>query len=347
MSIHEIVGPLEFREPLALLFSLTALLIVLAALWPSGKVIFSSFHLLPPDSKTWRTRLLWVPTVLLGGAAVTLGVALAGPRLPDRSQRIEREGIAIMMAIDTSGSMRALDLSEGDEELTRLDAVKKVFESFIKGEGELRGRPDDAIGIVRFAGFADTRCPLTLDHDVLLKIASTLEIVTNPRENGTALGDGLGLAVERLRGSEAKSKIIILLTDGVNEGGEVTPLAAAELAAAEDIKVYTIGAGTRGQAFVRAPDPFTGRQVLRQVEVRIDEETLQAIADRTGGRYFRATDAEALKEVYSAIDDLERTDLGEERFREFTEYYRHFTALALLFAALAWLLSFSVFRRLP
>lgn len=347
MSIHHIVAPLEFREPLALLFSLTALLIALAALWPSGRVIFSSLHLLPDDTKTWRTRLLWVPTVLLGFAALTLGIALAGPRMPDRSQRIEREGIAIMMAVDTSGSMRALDLSEGEEEKTRLDAVMDVFDSFIQGEGELGGRPDDAIGIVRFAGFADTRCPLTLDHDVLLQIASELKIVTNPRENGTALGDGLGLAVERLRGSEAKSKIIILLTDGVNEGGVVQPLAAAELAAAEGIKVYTIGAGTRGQALVRAPDPFTGREVLRQVEVRIDEETLQAIADRTGGKYFRATDASTLKEVYGEIDGLERTELGEERFRDFTEYYRHFTALALLLAALAWLLSFSVFRRLP
>ncbi len=344
--ILSLFSPLEFREPLNLLFCLSGLLALAVLLWPKGRVLYSSFRLLPAHSHTWRTRLLWLPTALVSMAMILLGFALAGPRLPDRSQRIEREGIAIMMAVDISGSMRALDLSEGDEEKTRLDAVKSVFKEFVSGKGELGGRQDDAIGIVRFAGFADTSCPLTLDHSILLQIADGLEIVTSRRQNGTAIGDGLGLAVERLRGSEAKSKVIILLTDGMNTGGEEMPLAATELAKAESIKVYTIGAGTRGQAFVRVPDPFTGREELRQVDVQIDEETLQAIADTTGGKYYRATDASALRQVYSDIDSLERTKLGEERFREYTEYYRLFTAIALLLAALAWLLNYSVLRRL-
>ena len=341
--LTSLLAPLEFREPTYLLASLSAIAIVLMAFLPSGRLIFSSLKLLPAQGHTFRTRLMWVPTALLAAAAILLSIALAGPRLPDRSQRVEREGIAIMMAVDISGSMRALDLSDGDDEGTRLEAVKKVFEEFIVGEGDLDGRPDDAIGIVSFAGFADTRCPLTLDHDILLQIARSLKIVTERREDGTALGDGLGLAVERLRASKAKSKVVILLTDGVSYRGEEPPLAAAELAATEGIKVYTIGAGTRGKA--RMKDPSNGW--IRTVDVEIDEETLQAIAKRTDGRYFRATDSAALREVYQAIDALERTKIGEERFREYTEYYRHFTAFALLLAALAWLLMATVFRRLP
>ncbi len=347
MSLASLVAPLEFREPWYLLACASALLVVLSAWAPSGRVLFSSLKLLPAHAHTFRTRLIWLPTALLALAAIFLGIALAGPRLPDRSQRIEREGIAIMMAVDISGSMQALDLSEGDEERTRLDAVKSVFKEFVGGTDNLAGRQDDQIGIISFAGFADTRCPLTLDHSILLQVARSLEIVTARREDGTAVGDGLGLAVERLRASKSKSKIIILLTDGANNRGEETPLAAAELAATEGIKVYTIGAGSKGLVPVRVPDPFTGRPTLQQAEFPIDEETLQAIADRTGGRYFRATDAEALRQVYGEIDELERTKIGEERFREYTEYYQHATALALLLAALAWLLAATLLRRLP
>ena len=341
--LASIFAPLEFREPTYLLACLISILIVLLAFLPAGRLVFSSFKLLPAHGQTFRTRLMWLPTALLAAAAILLGIALAGPRLPDRSQRVEREGIAIMMAVDISGSMRALDLSDGDDDRTRLEAVKSVFEDFIVGEGDLAGRTDDAIGIVSFAGFADTRCPLTLDHNILLQVARGLAIVTERREDGTALGDGLGLAVERLRTSKAKSKVIILLTDGVSNRGEETPIEAAELAAMEGIKVYTIGAGTRGQAKIK--DPSTGRAHI--VDVEIDEETLQAIAERSEGKYFRATDSAALRDVYQAIDTLERTKIGEERFREYTEYYRHFTVAGLLLALLAWLLMATVLRRLP
>ncbi|MCP4445016.1 MAG: VWA domain-containing protein [Myxococcales bacterium] len=347
MTLASLIAPLEFREPWYLLACASALLIVLSSLSPPGRVLFSSLEILPSHSHTLRTRMIWLPTALLALSAILLGIALAGPRLPDRSQRIEREGIAIMMAVDISGSMQALDLSEGGREVTRLDAVKSVFAEFVRGTDKLAGRPDDQIGVISFASFADTKCPLTLDHDILMQVAERLEIVTSRSEGGTAIGDGLGLAVERLRASKAKSRVIILLTDGANNSGEETPLAAAELAATEGIKVYTIGAGSKGFAPVRVPDPFTGRPTLQQVEVQIDEETLQAIAERTEGRYFRATDAEGLRNVYGEIDDLERTKIGEERFREYTEYYRHVTALALLLAALAWLLMATVLRRLP
>lgn len=347
MFLAKLFGPLEFREPDYLYLGFLALVVIALAFAPSGRVVFSSLRLLPKHGHSFRTRLLWLPPALLAASTILLSIALAGPRLPDRSQRIEREGIAIMMAVDISSSMKALDLSEGSKERTRLDAVKSAFMDFVLGKGDQKGRPDDAIGIVSFAGFADTRCPLTLDHNILAQIADDVKIVDSRREDGTAVGDGLGLAVERLRASKAKSRVVILLTDGVNNRGEETPLAAAELAATEGIKVYTIGAGTRGLAPIRVQDPFTGREILQQVEVDIDEESLQAIAERTGGRYYRATDANALREVYKAIDGLERTKLSEERFREFTEYYAEFTAMALLLAALAWLLMATTLRRLP
>jgi Ca-activated chloride channel family protein len=252
-----------------------------------------------------------------------------------------------MMAVDISSSMSALDLSRGKKETTRLQAVQSVFKDFVEGDGELSGRPDDAIGLVSFAGFADTRCPLTFDHGILLKIASSLQIVDERREDGTAMGDGLGLALERLRHSTAKSKIVILLTDGVNNRGEVSPLTAAKLAQSLGIKVYTIGAGTNGLARIRAPDPFSGRMVLQQIEVEIDEETLKGIAEETGGQYFRATDASSLREVYGSIDKLERSRIRELRAVDYSERYQYFVVLGLLMALLGWGLQFTVLRRLP
>jgi len=340
---------LEFREPLFLLAALLAPVVWLLARRSGGRIVFSSLAMLPRAAHSVRARLAWVPDVLLGGAALALAVALAGPRIANKTTRVEREGIAIMMVVDISGSMAALDLSTDREELTRLDAVKRVFESFVLGGDGLAGRPDDAIGLVSFAGFADTRCPLTLDHGSLVSIARDLELVTDRAEDGTAIGDGLGLAVLRLRESQAvtRSKVAILLTDGVNNAGEMSPLAAAELAADEKIKVYTIGAGTTGVAPVRVEDPFSGRTVLRPMPVQIDEKTLQAVADKTGGKYFRASDAAGLRQVYAEIDRLERTAISEEQYRDYREYYRHAVALALILAAAAWLLRGTVLRRLP
>lgn len=340
-------GHIEFQQPWFLLLGLLALPVFLLSRRSTGKVVFSSFRLLPAHAASWRTRLAWLPDAGLALAALAMSVALAGPRVQRGETRIQREGIAIMMVVDTSGSMRALDLSEEDEERTRLEAVKEVFASFVAGTGGLSGRPDDAIGIVTFAGFADTRCPLTLNHGSLLAIAGDMEIVVDRTEDGTAIGDGLGLAVERLREAKAKSRVAILLTDGVNNAGLESPMAAAELARSLGVKVYTIGAGTNGLAPVRVPDPFTGESVLRPMPVEIDEETLQSIADRTGGQYFRATDAEALRRVYAQIDQLERTKITERRLRDYDEYYRHVMALALAIMALAWVARSTIFRRLP
>lgn len=342
---------LEFREPLFLLTALLAPVVWLLARRSGGRIVFSSLAVLPRAAHSVRARLAWIPDLLLGAAALALAVALAGPRIANKTTRVEREGIAIMMVVDISGSMAALDLSTDREELTRLDAVKRVFEWFVLGGEGLAGRPDDAIGVVSFAGFADTRCPLTLDHGSLVSIARDLELVTDRAEDGTAIGDGLGLAVLRLKESQAvtktRSRVAILLTDGVNNAGEMSPMAAAELAADEKIKVYTIGAGTTGVAPVRVEDPFSGRTVLRPMPVEIDEKTLEAVADTTGGKYFRASDAAGLRQVYAEIDRLERTAISEEHYRDYREYYRHAVALGLILAALAWLLRGTVLRRLP
>ena len=338
----------EFREPLLLWLSPLAALIFFYARRGFGSVRFSSLRLVPTETRrTWRTRLDFVPDLLIAGAALAFVVALAGPRTSDARSKIRREGIAIMMVVDTSGSMRALDLSEEDDEKTRLQAVLGVFEDFVSGANDLSGRPNDAIGLVSFARFADTRSPLTLDHDSLLTIADGLTIVTDRNEDGTAIGEGLGLAVERLRKSKASSRVAIVLTDGVNNSGEESPTGAAQLAKEEGVKVYTIGAGTNGLAPVRVQDPFTGREVLRQMPVEIDEKTLQDIAEKTGGRYFRATDAAALRDVYKEIDALERTELTEERFLRYREHFQLAVSLAILLAMLSWLLRASVFRRVP
>jgi Ca-activated chloride channel family protein len=340
---------LEFRDPALLLLALAAIPVYLAARRPAGRIVFSSLRLLPPGRPGWRARLAFLPAALLALAAAGIGVAIAGPRVPDETTRVQRKGIAILMAIDCSGSMRALDLSTEKRERTRLDAVKDVFESFVAGDAAARvpGRPDDAIGLVTFARYADCRCPLTLDHRNLLLIARDADFVKDPNEDGTALGDGLGLALERLRESKADSKVAILLTDGVSNCGDMTPLQAAQVAEALGIRVYTVGAGTEGFAPIRVEDPYSGRSVLRRIPCDVDEKTLEEIAKRTGGRYFRATDAEALRRAYQEIDRLERSQIAEVRYLQYHEYFEVLLGGALACAGAAWLLGASVFRRLP
>jgi|TARA_B100000315_G_scaffold73405_1_gene66984 Ca-activated chloride channel family protein len=337
----------EFRQPELLWLVLVAIPIFFLSNHAPGRLVFSSLALIPSQQRGLRERLAWLPDALLALAVVFLTVALAGPRIGERYSRIHREGIAIMMVMDISGSMQALDLSTEDGERTRLMAVQDVFESFVLGGDGLPGRPDDAIGLVNFAGYADTAVPLTLDHENLTAIARDLEIVSERSEDGTAIGDALGLAVERLRGSQAESRIAVLLTDGVHNAGVESPAAAAELARSMAIKVYTIGAGTTGLAPVRTQDPFTGRSVLRAMAVEVDETTLKEIAERTDGRFFRATDAEGLQDVYAEIDRLTRSSLTEERFRQFYELFTIPLAIGLALAAIGWVSRGGLLVRLP
>ena len=342
----DVITAIEFREPLLLLLAVLAVPLYLLARRAPGRLVFSSLGILPDQSGGWRQRFAWVPDVMLCLALIALVVALAGPRVGERFSRIHREGIAIMMVVDVSSSMRALDLSTPARERTRLEAVQDVFEAFVLGGGDLAGRPDDAIGLVSFAGFADTAAPLTLDHNNLAAVARDLSTVRDRTEDGTAIGDALALAVERLRESTARSRIAVVLTDGVNNAGVESPAAAAELARSMGVKVYTIGAGTTGLAPVRMEDRF-GRSILRSMRVEVDEAVLRQIAEVAGGQYFRAEDAEGLERVYAEIDRLERTRITEDRFRQYDELFAVPLALALALLGVAWLARGTLFARLP
>lgn len=337
----------EFKDPWFLLLLPAAWLVYWLATRPTSTLTFSSLEFLQFTPVSWRQRLAKLPALLMSLAAILLVVALARPRTPQRATRVSREGIAIMMVTDLSSSMNARDLVEDDRSVNRLDVVKDVFLDFVLGgKSSAAGRPDDLIGLVTFAGYADSVCPLTLDHGNLANIVQNLEIVDRRSEDGTAVGDGLGLAVERLRRSDAKSRIAILLTDGVNNAGVIPPQKAAELAAEYDITVYCIGAGTTGTAPMPGVD-MLGRQRLYAQPVEIDEETLQEIAKATSGKYFRATNREGLEEIYREIDQLERTEISEVRYLRYNEHFEWIVAAALGLIVAASIVHRSFFRRLP
>ncbi len=330
-----------------LLLSLAPVVFWLASR-PASLLTFSSATLFHGMRRSWRQRLSRLPPLLLATATVLLVVALARPRTPKRETRVHREGIGIMAVVDLSSSMDARDMVEEDRSVNRLAVVKDVFVDFVLGTDRTagRGRPDDLIGLVTFARFADSVCPLTLDHGNLVSIVRDLAIVKRRDEDGTALGDGLGLAVERLRQCKAKSRIAILLTDGVTNAGVIEPMKAADLAAQNDIKVYCIGVGTEGMA----PVPYVGmfgRVQLVPQPVEIDEKTLRAIADKTGGKYFRAVDKDALAAIYREIDTLQRTKVTEIRYLQYREYFQYCVATGLGLIAVAMILNASLLRKLP
>jgi Ca-activated chloride channel family protein len=336
----------EFRDPLFLIVALLAPLVYALAARTPAALTYSSLALVDSAPRSPRARFAKLPAFLLAAAALSLAVALAGPRTGNATSRVQREGIAIAMVVDRSGSMQARDFVRGDTSVSRLDVVKEVFRKFVTGSGESSGRSDDLVGLVVFARFADGLAPLTLDHGNLLSILADVEIALEPGEDGTAIGEGLALAVERLRGLEVSSKVVLLLTDGVNNVGDIDPLQAADLAAQHGIKVYAIGAGTSGYA----PVPVTlpgGRTVLRKAYVEIDEATLRQIAERTGGRYFHAANASGLSEVIEEIDQLERSDVTEIRYLTYDYHYAQWVGAALLLMISAAVLSGTILRRLP
>ncbi|WBX71454.1 vWA domain-containing protein [Tenacibaculum retecalamus] len=271
---------------------------------------------------------------LLRLAALTcLVVALARPRNVAVSKKTKtNRGIDIVMAIDVSASMLAKDLKPN-----RLEALKKVAADFVNR------RPNDRIGIVVYAGESFTQTPITSDKSIIKRTIS--EIKWGQLEGGTAIGMGLGSAVNRLKESKAKSKVIILLTDGVNNAGFVDPKTATELAKGNDIKVYTIGIGTNGMAdFPWAKDPRTGKISFRKQQVEIDEALLKHIANETAGKYFRATDNTKLKAIYDEIDKLEKTKIEEFKYYNYTEKYRLLVFLAGIFLLLEFTLKNTLFK---
>jgi len=271
-------------------------------------------------------RARWLLPCLRSLAVVFLVVGLARPVKANEQTRIFVEGIAIELVVDRSGSMQALDFSRRNREMDRLDAVKLVASEFIAGGDGLKGRPNDLIGLVTFARFADSLSPPTLDHEYVIDALKQVRPAGAGNEDGTAIGDGVALAVERLRDLDEgraadptrriKSRVVILLTDGENNAGDIDPVVAAEMAKTLGIRLYTIGVGTRGMAPMPVQTPF-GRQYVNQ-PVSIDEELLREMAEMTGGEYFRATDERSLRDIYERIDALERTATEERRYLQST-----------------------------
>ena len=336
----------EFRDPLFLLVGLLAPLVYWFSTRIPSSVTYSSLDLPNQSQRTLRVYLSHLPAILLAAAELCVALALAGPRTGDATSKIKREGIALIMAIDRSGSMNARDFVEGDDSVSRLAALKNVLREFVLGGQAGEGRPNDLVGIITFGTYADGVCPLTLDHGNLVAIMDDIEVAKQQSEAATAVGEGLALAVERLRQHEAKSKVVVLLTDGVSNAGEILPLQAANLAAANDIKVYTIGAGITGLAPmpVALPD---GRIALQRARVEIDEKTLKDIAVRTGGKYFHARDVDGLKKVYKEIDARERSEVTEIRYLQYREHFSTFVLLALTFISISVLTGGTILRRLP
>lgn len=298
---------------------------------PHAAVRFSSTEWLRRQGATLRAKARHLLPVLRTLAVVLLAICLARPQKGNEETRIFSEGIAIQLVVDRSSSMLAMDFALEGRRVDRLAAVKRVIRDFIIGGEGLAGRPDDLIGLISFAGYADSVCPLTLDHAFLMETVDQTQIVSpeeGREEDGTAIGEGLALAVERLRdldrrpgvaeANKVKSKIIILLTDGENNRGDIKPEKAAEIAKAFGLKVYTIGAGTTGVAPMPVKDLFGGT-VMQSVRVSVDEESLQQIAEATGGKFFRATDTESLREIYAEIDQLEKTKTEEKRYMQYVE----------------------------
>ncbi len=282
--------------------------------------------------KSLRIYLLHVPFLLRLLAFIFLILVLARPQTTDKWQNSEIEGIDIMMAIDISTSMLAEDLKPN-----RLEAAKDVAAQFING------RPNDNIGITLFAGESFTQCPLTVDHTVLLNLMQTIRC--GLVEDGTAIGMGIANAVTRLKDSKAKSKVIILLTDGTNNMGDISPLTAAEIAKSFDIRIYSIGVGTKGMA--PYPIPTAAGVIYRNIEVDIDEETLINISSITNGEYYRAESTSKLKEVYEEIDKLEKTKLNVKEFSKREEEYKWFALAAFVCLLLDLLFRYVVLKRIP
>ncbi|MGM9838001.1 MAG: VWA domain-containing protein [Paludibacteraceae bacterium] len=280
-----------------------------------ASVQISSTRILRKQSRSARIYLLHVPFVLRVACITLLSFALARPQLTNRWSSESTEGIDIMMALDISGTMQAEDLKPN-----RLEAAKQVASDFVVA------RPNDQIGLVVFAGESFTQCPLTTDHAVLINLFKSVKF--GMIEDGTAIGLGLANAVNRMKDSPTKSKVIILLTDGSNNRGDIDPQTAAEIAKTYGIRVYAVGVGSHGQARVPVQTPVGIQYMMMDSE--FDEATLQRIATTTGGQYFRATDNNSLKSIYEQIDQLEKTKLRVREYSKHTETFAPFLLAALL-----------------
>ena len=328
---------MEFGQPYYLML---LLLLPILILWyfkqgpnQEATIRYSNLDLIPESViRSGRMKNL---VFILGRIAIMLLIilALARPRISDTIRETKTEIIDILLVIDQSSSMLAQDFKPN-----RLEAAKEVAKTFIKE------REGDRLGLIVFAGESYIQCPLTRDIDVLLEFTDEIEIIDREHD-GTAIGMAIANSINRLRESEAKSKTIILLSDGSNNQGELDPITAADLAAKFDIKIYTGAAGTHGLAPYPVIDAW-GRQVIQKVQVDVDEESLKEIAEITGGQFFRATDNKSLQKVYQEIDELERTEIEVTEYQNYTEFYSWLTIPAAFASIFFIILSRGIFHKL-
>jgi len=327
-------------------FLLLLLLLPLLA-WLKGKrgrspaFLYSSVKLVEGLTRARRSRAGGFLAALRWLVLAGFIVALAQPRLVKSGTTVKASGVDIVIALDMSGSMVSEDFVVKGQRVNRFNMARSVLKGFIDK------RPNDRIGLVVFATQAFIAAPLTLDHDFLQENLDRLEIGAI-NENATAIGDALGTAVNRLRDLKSKSKIIILATDGQNNSGKIQPLLAADAARALGAKVYTVGIGEQGSAPMPVGrNPYTGQKVYQNVPVDVDEETLQKIADATGGKYYRADNAEKFQQIYAEIDKLEKTEATINKYTEFKELFPWLVAGGLALLLIELVLGQTVFRRLP
>ncbi len=327
---------ITFAYPWALYFLLCIPLMIAWYIFKGMKVQssvkYSSINIFKDVPSTLREYLMHIPFSLRMIAVGLLIIALARPQSFTSGENVTTEGIDIAMVLDISGSMLAEDFKPN-----RLEAAKNVIDNFVEG------RTSDRIGLVVFAREAFTQCPLTIDYNVLRNLL--LDIRSGMIEDGTAIGNAIANGVNRLKESNAKSRIIILITDGVNNSGEVDPISAAEIANAFGIRIYTIGVGTRGQAPYPVKTPFGMR--YQMVPVEIDENVLKEISGITEGQYFRATNNRALKDIYEKIDKLEKTKIEITSYRNASEKYHSWLWGGLILLLFELGLSKTIFRKLP
>jgi len=314
----------------------------------AGLPLFIFFYLRPPvrlqgtllvsgvkafgSGRSWKTMLRHILFILRMLSVSCIIIALARPQTGSEQQLTSGEGIDIVFCLDISGSMLAQDFTP-----SRMEAAKEVASEFIDR------RPTDRMGLVIFAGESFTMCPLTTDHSVLK--SQLFNVQSGLLEDGTAIGSGLATGVERLRSSVSKSKVIILLTDGEDNGGRLDPNTAKEIAKSFGVRVYTVGVGTEG--FAPVPVQTSNGIVMQREKVSIDEKLLTQIANETGGKYFRATDNESLGSIYKEIDRLEKSKYEVTSFTHYTEKFFPFVLAAILFLVLEWILRFTLFRKFP
>lgn len=331
---------MSFMDPLLLILVLAAPLVLLALL--RSRPVTVKFPLLGTMRRimpagTGKAR--YIPPVLRCAAIAFIAVALARPVKGIAHSKVFSEGIDIILDLDVSSSMDARDMTD-DLRVNRLDVAKEVVKRFIAE------RRNDRIGVVAFARYAYTQAPLTLDHEVLDDLVDRLRIVPQGGdEDGTAIGSAIITSVARLKESPVKSKVIILLTDGMNNFGEVGPVSAAEVAKKFSIKIYTIGAGTKGLA--PYPVKMFGRTTMTRVETDIDEETLRKVAEITGGKYYRAQDEKALSEIYDLINSMEKVEIEEEKYMEYKDLFPYALVPGLCLLLLEVVAARTLARRLP